>query len=156
MEKKQELKYLVRVMNTDLKGDKRLNHALTQIKGIGNMFANAVCQAAEIDKHMKAGHLTEEQVAKMNDVIKNPVKYNIPDWMLNRRFDPETGENRHILTSDVAYIRSNDIKRLQKIKSYRGIRHHLGLPLRGQRTRSNFRRSKSKGKGGSLGVSRKK
>jgi len=64
--------------------------------------------------------------------------------MLNRRKDYETGEDKHLLSSDLAFTKDNDIKMLKKIKSYKGMRHAFGLPVRGQRTRSNFRRNKGK------------
>jgi small subunit ribosomal protein S13 len=69
--------------------------------------------------------------------------------MFNRRKEPETGETKHITTSQVEFIQKMDIDREKKIRSYRGVRHSLGLPVRGQRTRSSFR------KGTTVGVQRK-
>jgi len=152
-EQKQQLKHLVRVMNTDLVGTKSLNLALTKIKGVGKSFANAICIVSNIPKTMKSGALDENQVKQINSVINNPLKFNIPLWLLNRRNDYETGADLHITKSDLDFTNDNDLKRLKKIKSYRGFRHHLGLPCRGQRTKSNFRRNKGKT---SLGVKRKK
>jgi small subunit ribosomal protein S13 len=82
----------------------------------------------------------------------NPLKYGSPRWMLNRRNDYETGDDRHLLTGDIGFVRDNDIKRLKMIKSRRGMRHMFGLPVRGQRTKSNFRKNKGK----VLGVKRSK
>jgi len=73
--------------------------------------------------------------------------------MLNRRNDYETNENMHLIGPDIKYVQENDIKLMKKIRSYKGIRHMKGLPVRGQRTKANFRRNKGKG---SLGVQRKK
>lgn len=108
------------------------------------MFANAVLSVSGVPKDKKAGILTDKEVEQLNDVLKNPSKYKIPEWMLNRREDYETGENAHILSADLDFTKDNDIKRLKKTKSNRGMRHAWGLPLRGQRTKSNFRRSKGK------------
>ena len=153
IENKQEIKHLVRIANTDLDGSKKLYHALTKIKGISFVFANMVCNLANVDKTKKTGLLSEQEVSRLNDVIKTPGKFNAPSWILNRRKDYETNEDNHLLGPDLKFTQENDIKRLKKIKSYRGVRHSGGLPVRGQRTKSNFRKNKGKG---SLGVKRKK
>ena len=67
--------------------------------------------------------------------------------MLNRQKDFEVGKNKHLVGSDLDLRKEFDIKRLKKIKSYRGLRHLVGLPMRGQRTRSHFRKNRSKGAG---------
>ena len=72
--------------------------------------------------------------------------------MLNRRKNYEDRKNIHVITGDLIFSNENDIKRLKKIRSYRGVRHGMGLPLRGQRTKSNFRKNKGKS---SLGVKKK-
>lgn len=154
MEEAKEFRYLVRIMHTDIDGNKIVAMALRKIKGINYMFSSAICQMANIESTKKTGELSDEEVLKLEDVIKNPSKFKIPIWMFNRRKDYETDEDRHLLVSDLDFVKSNDIKRLKKIKCRRGVRHILGLPLRGQRTKSNFRRTKSKGKG-SLGVVRR-
>ena len=94
----------------------------------------------------------EEEIDKLEDAIKNPSKNNIPSWLLNRRADPETNEDKHVITSDLRLQTEFDIKRLKKIKSYKGLRHAVGLPVRGQKTKSNFRKNKGK----AMGVKRKK
>ena len=137
-------KYLVRVHNTDLNGNKQLIIALQKIKGVGFMFSNMICSMANIPKEKKAGYLTEKEVEMLDKILKNPKAFDAPVWMLNRRKDYETGENSHLITTDLTYTTDNDKKRLQKIKSYKGIRHASGLPVRGQRTKSNFRRNKGK------------
>lgn len=149
-------KYIVRIGNTDLDGKKDLSIALTKIKGISKMYSNAVCHVAGIQSNKKAGEMTDAEVSRVDEIIKNPIRNGIPDWLFNRKSDPETGEDRHIIGADMTFIQSNDIKQQKKIKSYRGMRHAFGLTCRGQRTRSNFRRNKSRGKSGSLGVARKK
>ncbi len=156
MEDNKNIRYLVRIMNTDLDGNKHSSHALTKIKGVSPMFSNAVCRIAGIEKTKKIGSLSESETKKVEEIIKAPIKYGIPAWMFNRRYNPETGDDMHILSADLDFVKSNDIKAKKKIKSYEGMRHAFNLPVRGQKTKNNFRRSKSKGKGGSLGVARKK
>ncbi|MFT4344032.1 MAG: 30S ribosomal protein S13 [Candidatus Woesearchaeota archaeon] len=148
----QKVRYLVRIQQTDLDGNKQTLHALTKVKGIDFMFAHAVCVAAKINPTHKLGLLSESDVKKLNDVIQHPQTFNIPSWILNRRSDIETGDDIHILTSNLDFIKSNDIKFLQKLKCYRGVRHGQRLPVRGQRTKSNFRRNK----GRTTGVSKSK
>ena len=72
-------------------------------------------------------------------------KFNIPDWMLNRREDYETGKNIHLIESDLDMTLRDDLNRMKKTRSYKGRRHEAGLPVRGQRTKSTFRNSSSVG-----------
>jgi small subunit ribosomal protein S13 len=155
MEQKQpndNVKHLVRIADTDLNGHKKIVDALKKIKGVSFMFANALCSITGIDKNAKTGLLTDVQVSALNTAIKN-TSGKIPVWMKNRRKDYDTGAHIHVLTADLDYSRENDLKRLKMIKAYRGVRHMLGLPVRGQRTKSNFRKNKGKVR---LGVIRKK
>ena len=147
-----EYRHIVRVSNTDLKGEKQLHMALHKIKGISFMFSNFICFSAKVEPIKKAGDLTEEEVKRLEDVIKNPAKYNCPTWLLNRRKDYETGADMHLINTDLDLSKDGDIKRMKKVKSYKGLRHTWGLPVRGQRTRSNFRKNKGKV---SLGVVKK-
>ncbi|PIN76887.1 30S ribosomal protein S13 [Candidatus Woesearchaeota archaeon CG10_big_fil_rev_8_21_14_0_10_36_11] len=144
MAEQQTFKHIVRIAQVDVPGDKAIRIALTKIKGIGINVADILCTVAGIDKRHKAGNLSADDVEKLNNVIANPLSHGIPAWVCNRRKDYETGEDQHILTSTLNFVQDNDIKRLKKIKTLRGIRHQKKLPLRGQRTRSNFRRSKGK------------
>jgi small subunit ribosomal protein S13 len=148
----QKTKHIVRVANTDIKGHTAVVVSLKKIKGVGYMYANAVCKIAGINTNKKAGLLNESELSKLTEIIKDPSKYKLPSWMLNRRKDMETGEDKHLLLGDLQFTNQNDVRRLQKIKSNRGLRHAARLPLRGQRTKSNFRRNKGKG----LGVKKKK
>ena len=147
----QELKYFVRIANTDLDGNKHIGQALIKIKGISFMFSNAICNVTGIEARKKAGYLTEAETSKIDDVIKEPLKFGIPVWMLNRKRDPEDNADRHLVGSNLTFIQDNDVKMMKKVKSYKGVRHSLGQPVRGQRTKSNFR----KNKGNVLGVKKK-
>ena len=150
-EQKQELKYFVRIANTDLDGNKQIGNSLIKIKGISFMFSNAICNAAGIQKTKKTGYLSDEDVAKIDDILKEPSKYKLPSWLFNRKKDPEDNQDKHLSGTSLTFTQDNDIKMMKKMKSYKGIRHSLGLPVRGQRTRSNFRRNKGK----VMGVKRK-
>lgn len=149
---KKDYRYIVRVANTDLDGSKPIYHALNKIKGVSFMFANAVCTFSNIDKKKITGKLNTDDIKKLNEVLKDPLKYGFPDWMLNRRKDRETGDEKHIIGADLRWQIENDVKLMKKIRSYKGVRHMLSLPVRGQKTKNNFRRNKGKG----MGVQRKK
>lgn len=136
-----KVRLIVRVANTDLDGKKQVLYALTKIKGVSLSFANAVCHTAGVDKTQKLGLLTESDVKKLTDAIVNP---QLPSWMLNRRKDYESGEDVHLLSGDLTFTQQNDVKRMSSTKSYRGLRLTWGLTVRGQQTKSNHRRSKSK------------
>jgi small subunit ribosomal protein S13 len=141
---KQELKYFVRIANTDLDGNKPVNHALIKIKGISYMFSNAICNAAGLQKTKKIGYISDDEAARIDEVIKDPAKFKLPAWLFNRKGDPEDNVSKHLIGSNLTFIQDNDVKMMKKIKSYKGIRHILGQPVRGQRTKSNFRKNKGK------------
>ena len=82
---------------------------------------------------------------EIEEILENPQKFNIPNWMLNRREDYETGENIHLIESDLDMTLRDDLNRMKKTRSYKGRRHEAGLPVRGQRTKSTFRNSSSVG-----------
>ncbi len=138
-------KQIVRILGADVKGENKLGNGLRKIKGIGFMYSNAICQIAKLNSNEQIGNLSDDNIKKITDIIKNPKKYGFPFWLLNRRKDINSGEDRHIITSDLKFEKEFDIKRLKKIKVYRGIRHGYGLPVRGQRTRGHFRHGKTVG-----------
>ncbi len=135
---------IVRIMSKDIEGNKTIYAGLTKIKGVSWTFSNAICNKLGFDKKRKIGSLSNEEIKKISDFIKNP---KIPAHLLNRRKDLETGEDKHLTGSDLELRKEFDIKRLKKIKSYRGFRHMSKLPTRGQRTKSNFRKNRAKGSG---------
>ena len=147
-----EFKHIVRVANADLDGAKPLVMGLQKIRGVGHMFAHTICTLAKISPTHKTGELSDAQISKLDELVNNPIKNNAPLWILNRRKDPEDGEDKHLITGDLKFNQENDVKMLKKIKAYRGMRHAAGLPVRGQRTKSNFRKNKGK----VTGVAKKK
>jgi len=135
----EEIKGIVRIAGTDIKGENQLYSSLIRIKGVGGSLASAVCRIHNFDRRRKVGTLTTSDIKKIEETISNPIKFGVPSWMVNRRKDIETGEDRHLVAVDLNFMLEQDIKRMIKIKSYKGIRHMFGLPVRGQRTRSSFR-----------------
>ncbi len=145
-----EFKGIVRIFGTDLRGDRTLELALTGIKGIGIMMARAIAHIIDVSPQEKLGNLPDDKIEEIEEVINHPHDHGLPSWMLNRRRDYVTGRDIHIVGADLIISLREDLNRLRKIRSYRGIRHELGLPVRGQRTKSTFRTGRT------LGVSRKK
>jgi small subunit ribosomal protein S13 len=145
------IKSVVRVANTDLDGEKRLDYALVGIKGIGFTMAKAICRAVGLNPKVKLSSLSESEIQKLEDAIFNPSKYGIPSFLFNRRRDLETGKDLHLVGSDLEIAKKFDIERYITLKTYRGWRHMLGQPVRGQSTRSHFRE-----RGKVVGVSKKK
>jgi len=139
---------LVRILGNDIHGELNMLIGLSQIKGIGYMFANSMLQVLKIDPNQKIGNLTAEQVSSIENIIQNPKGANFPVWFLNRRQDIETGEDKHLVTSDIAFNIRNDVEREKALFSWRGYRHMYGLKVRGQRTRCTGR------KGGAVGVAK--
>ncbi|MBI2550706.1 30S ribosomal protein S13 [Candidatus Woesearchaeota archaeon] len=147
----QQFKHIVRIANTDLDGNRKTADAIRKIKGIGFSFANAICQLAQINADKKAGNLIPEEVKRIDETIANASK-TVPAWMLNRRNDFEEGTDKHLIGAGLTFAQESDIRFMKQIRSYKGVRHAMGAPVRGQRTRSNFRRNKGK----VIGVIKKK
>ena len=143
-----EYQHIVRIVGSDIPGGKNVIVGLTQIKGVGYMFANTILNVLKINTNQRIGNLTPEHVSSIENILKNPLSSNFPSWFLNRRKDIETGEDKHLLTSDIAFTVRNDIEREKTTGSWRGYRHMYGLKVRGQRTRCTGR------KGGAVGVAK--
>ncbi|MEM1686817.1 MAG: 30S ribosomal protein S13 [Candidatus Aenigmatarchaeota archaeon] len=140
---------VVRLIDTDIDGTLPIRRAIWKIKGVSFSYGNAVCKVFKevtgIDREFLIGNLNDEQIQILEDIIRNPQKYNIPSWLYNRRKDIYDGKDYHIVGDDVKIKMQFDIKREIELGTYRGWRHKLGQPVRGQRTRSHFRRGQTVG-----------
>lgn len=141
---------IVRIVETDLDGNKSVLNALRRIRGISFTTSKAICEEANVDPEAKVGNLSDDVLDGLRNIINDPTDFNMPKFILNRRKDPETGENKHLTSGDLEIQHRQDIEAMKKLGSYRGIRHRKGLPVRGQKTKSSFRGKSS------LGVSRKR
>ncbi|MCD6496052.1 MAG: 30S ribosomal protein S13 [Candidatus Aenigmarchaeota archaeon] len=140
---------IVRIGGRDLDSSMKLISAITMVRGVSYTLANAISKISGLGEK-DVGELSEDEIKKLEDMMQNPAKYGVPEWMLNRRADPEHGANAHNVSAQLELRHKMDINELKKGKSYRGIRHITHLPVRGQRTRSSFRKSTA------VGVSRSK
>ena len=140
---------IIRFVETNLDGSKAVEHAIRRIDGISFMLSNAIVKKCGF-MGKKLGQLSDGEMKRLEEAILNPQSLGIPAWMLNHRNEPITGKDRHITASQLEFTHKMDINELKKMKCYRGVRHIQGQPVRGQRTRSSFRKGKS------VGVKRKK
>jgi len=140
-----EFRHIVRIAGADIDGSKKFIYGLSKIKGVGISLASAICRAANLKPDMRVGYLSEDEVGKVEDIITDPVKHNIPVRLFNRRKDLESGRDAHIVGADLTLRQKLDIDFLKDIKAWRGTRHSLGLKVRGQRTRTTGRMGKTVG-----------
>ncbi len=143
-----EIKHIVRIANTDLEGKKSVQYSLTGIKGINRRIARIISDRSNVDPTATIGYLDDEKIDSLKKTIEE-IKSILPTWMLNRRKDLMTGDDKHILATDILLTKIEDLNTLKKTRSYRGVRHERGHKVRGQRTRSTGR------KGLTVGVKRK-
>ena len=141
----QEYRYILRILGTDCQGTLKTYYAVAQVKGVGAALANTVLKKSGVNPDLRVGFITESEISKIEDVIKDPAKYGIPSWMFNRRKDTESGKDHHILSSELALKIKTDIDQAKEIRSWRGYRHAYSLKVRGQRTKTTGRAGKALG-----------
>ncbi len=144
-----EFRQILRVSGTSVDGTKKLVYGLLKIRGIGASYAIAVVRASELRPEMRMGDLSEADVQKLEDVMRDPAKYGLPPRLFNRRKGFETGRDSHLIGADLALSVKNDVDFMTDIRTWKGVRHSLGLKVRGQRTRTTGR------KGRAVGVAKK-
>jgi small subunit ribosomal protein S13 len=113
-------KYMARIAGVDLPREKRAEIGLTYIYGIGRTSANKILAAANVNPDTRVRDLTDEEVGRIRDII----------------------DEQYMVEGDLRRDTALNIKRLQEIGCYRGIRHRKGLPVRGQKTKTNARTRK--------------
>ena len=111
---------LIRILGNDIPGEKKTLIGLTQIRGIGYMFANSMLQILKINPDSRIGTLSPEHISSIEKMIQDPKSQSFPTWFLNRQKDVETGDDMHLVTSDIAFNLRNDIEREKGVFSWRG------------------------------------
>jgi small subunit ribosomal protein S13 len=122
---------MARIIGVEIPGEKRVDIALRSIYGIGPVNSKVILEKAKIDPGIRAKNLSEQQISQIVHAIQ---------------------EGKYIIEGDLRRELGMDLKRLQGIKCYRGMRHLRGLPVRGQRTQTNARTRKGPRK--TVGVQR--
>jgi len=143
-----EFNYIVRLHGTNVDGTKLVPYALTEVKGVGVRLARAIVKQLALDPTERLGNLSDADVKRLEEAVEKPQSVGLPTWMVNRRKDPMTGEDLHLLTADLTLRNKDDIDIMRETRSWKGDRHSKGLKVRGQRTKTTAR------KGRSVGVSR--
>ncbi|XP_053903378.1 40S ribosomal protein S18 [Malaclemys terrapin pileata] len=146
----EKFQHILRVLNTNIDGRRKIAFAITAIKGVGRRYAHVVLRKADIDLTKRAGELTEDEVERVITIMQNPRQYKIPDWFLNRQKDVKDGKYSQVLANGLDNKLREDLERLKKIRAHRGLRHFWGLRVRGQHTKTTGRRGRT------VGVSKKK
>ncbi len=137
-QEKKELFSIVRIMQHDIPGNKNLLTGLTYIKGVSWAISNATVKILKMNPSKKISELSKPEIEIIINFLQHET-HKLPLFLINRRNDFETGTDGHFVGTDLDMKKEFDIRRLKKIRSYRGLRHALGQPTRGQRTRSHFR-----------------
>ncbi len=132
-------------MGTDVQGTLKTSYAVAEVKGLSASLSNAILKKAGVNPDVRVGLIADSDIAKIEDVIRDLAKYNIPGWMYNRRKDSDTGKDIHVLSADLAFKIKNDIDGAKEIRSWRGYRHAYSLKVRGQRTKTTGRAGKALG-----------
>ena len=132
-------KVFFRKLRSQVDGNAKIEYGLTQIRGIGMRFAQAIVRVAKISPDLRIGAIPEKDLNRIEEIIIAPIANGIPVWMVNRKKDLVTGENLHIIGNRLELSVRRDIDRMKRIRSYKGVRHHQGLKVRGQKTKSTGR-----------------
>ena len=135
---KEDFRYIVRMANTDLDGTRSVAYALTAIAGVGIRVSESLADLAGVPRYERLGNLSEEQTDKIESLLGN-LGESVPEWMVNRPRDWETGLDMHVFGADLEVRGRDDVNLMKMIRSYKGVRHEQGQKVRGQRTRSNGR-----------------
>src|SRR4030067_2056261 len=111
----QEFRHIPRIAGADIAGTLKTVYALTEIKGISISLANAILKKAEVNPDMRVGFITETEVDKIEEIIEDPAKYNLPIWLFNRRKAGETGKDIHLTSAERALRTKTEIAQAKEI-----------------------------------------
>ncbi len=148
--KNENIKYIVRLANTNLDGTRQAVYAISNIRGIGYRTAEILLKKMNIPRNVKLGELEDSKIEEIKETLEKKYSEIYPSWTLNHQKDIQTGENLLKVGPDLGVALQDDINRMKRSRSYRGTRHEKGKKVRGQRTRSNGR------KGLAVGVMKKR
>ncbi len=133
-----DLRYFVRIGQTDLDGTKTVERSLSEMNGIGRRTARLLAEKADVDRTATFGRLEDDEIESVVEAVENYAD-EIPKWLANHRDGYFSGETTHETGNDLSMTRRQDINRMKMISSYKGIRHKRGQKVRGQRTKSTGR-----------------
>ncbi|WP_255195800.1 30S ribosomal protein S13 [Halorarius litoreus] len=134
----EDIRYFVRIGQTDLDGTKSVERSLSEMNGIGHRTARIIAQKADIDRRAVFGKLEDDEIDRIVELVESYAD-EVPDWMNNHQDHYFTGETTHEVGNDLNMTRRRDINRMKMVDSYKGTRHKRGQKVRGQRTKSTGR-----------------
>jgi small subunit ribosomal protein S13 len=137
-EEEEDIRYFVRIGQTDLDGTKSVERSLTDMNGIGHRAARIIAEKSGIDRRETFGKLEDDEIDDIVELVEDYAD-EVPEWMTNHQNDFFSGESTHETGNDLDLTRRQDINRMKMIDSYKGIRHKRGQKVRGQRTKSTGR-----------------
>uniref|UniRef100_G3UB65 Small ribosomal subunit protein uS13 n=1 Tax=Loxodonta africana TaxID=9785 RepID=G3UB65_LOXAF len=139
----EKFQHILRVLNTNIDGRRKIAFAITAIKGVGRRYAHVVLRKADIDLTKRAGELTEDEVERVITIMQNPRQYKIPDWFLNRQKDVKDGKYSQVCIDEGS-------GGVGKVGVQGDVPLGCSLRVRGQHTKTTGRRGRT------VGVSKKK
>ncbi len=134
----EDIRYFVRIGQTDLDGTKSVERSLTELSGIGRRAARIIAEQAGVDRTETFGALDDDEIETVVEYVERFAD-EVPEWLANHRNDFFAGETTHEIGNDLELTRRQDINRMKMIDSYKGVRHKDGQKVRGQRTKSTGR-----------------
>mgnify|MGYP002832447900 CR=1 FL=1 len=131
-----EFKYIVRIMGRDLDGSRKVIQSLMDLNGVGYGISRAIVSTLGIDSGLRMGSLSDAQIQSVSELVAGFDQSGVPNWLFNRQKDSESGMSTHYVGPDLDLSLRTDLEREKFAGSWRGIRHSLGLRVRGQCTRT--------------------
>lgn len=139
-----EIRHIVRIANSDLEGKRSVQYGLTGIKGISRRTAKIITVNAGVDPKAILGYISDAETERLQSSVDS-ISSIMPSWMVNKQNEIMSGEDRHLIGTDVLLGLNEDLNLMKKMRSYKGLRHDRGLRVRGQRSRSTGRRGRTVG-----------
>ncbi len=134
---------IVRIVGQDVKGNVPLRKGLQKVRGIGYNLAESLASTIESELGIQGdelcGNLSEQQITKVEEIIKAPAEHGVKPFVLNRQADPEKAGDRHVLGTDLRFSVRQDVMEMRETRSWKGFRHAIGQKVRGQHTRTTGR-----------------
>ncbi|MBI3587651.1 30S ribosomal protein S13 [Candidatus Micrarchaeota archaeon] len=138
-----ETRGIVRILGKDLKGGVKLDRALGLVRGVGRNLARALSiviqKALSISPATHVGDLTDKQILSIEELIRDPVKFGVPAFLLNRQKNRSSGRNSHLAQTDLQFAVRQDVELEKALRSWRGWRSSLNQRVRGQHNRTTGR-----------------
>ena len=138
----QEFKNIVRISGKNLDGDRKLINAISNLKGIGDNLSYIILKSLNLNTNLRIGSVSDKEISLIESKLKIIHELDFPKWILNRRKDMDTGQDKHYVGSDLDFNIKLLLDSEKNMGSRRGLRHMYGLRVRGQRTRTTGRKGR--------------